>query len=238
MMLYDITDIGRAAARKLTQLDCVANNIANASTSGFKAQHLYFAVKGKTVQDDVPAKLGPAVTQVDYTQGTLRATGNPLDLALEGDGFFTLQTKQGTVYTRNGSFLINSRRELVTPAGDYVLGETGKIVLDGQSIEIGNDGTVYVDENPTAKLQISAFADPGALMRAADGRWTDEGRAGRKPADGCRIVSGQLEMSNVNAVKEMTQMMEIQRVFETYQKIIQTLSDMDKISTSRIGKLI
>jgi flagellar basal-body rod protein FlgG len=237
-MLYDVSDMGRAGARKLTQLDFVANNIANAATPGFKAEHLYYAMKGKKAQEGAKIELGPTVSKMDYSQGTLMLTGNPLDVSIEGEGFFTIQTKTGQVYTRNGAFLVNKNNELITSGGDYVLGEAGKIAIPTGKIHIDKDGSIYSDENLVGKLKISAFKDPYALSRSSDGRFVDDGKAGLKNAANYKISSGYLEMSNVNAVKEMIDMMEIQRTFETYQKVILTLQDMDKISTNRIGKLI
>lgn len=238
-MLYDVTDVGRAGARKLTQLDFVTNNIANASTSGFKSEHLYYAMKGKNAQEGAMINLGSTVSKMDFSQGTLKVTGNTFDVAIEGEGFFTIQTKQGNAYTRNGSFVLNKNKELVTPAGDYVLGESGKkIVIDGNSVNVDKDGSIYADENLVGKIKISAFKDPYGLVRSTDGRFVDEGKAGLKKADAYSISGGYLEMSNVNAVREMTDMIEIQRAFETYQKVILTLQNMDSISTNRIGKLI
>jgi len=237
-MLYDVTDVARAGARKLTQLDFVTNNMANASTSGFKADHLYYAMKGKQVQEGAPTALGQTVSRADFSQGTLRVTGNVFDLAIEGEGFFTIQSKQGKTYTRNGSFILNKNQELVTQTGDYVLGESGKIIVDGNNITIDKDGSIYSDETLAGKIKVSAFKDPYALVRAPDGHFVDDGKAGLKNAGNYSIAGRHLEMSNVNAVREMTDMMEIQRAFETYQKIILTLTDMDKISTNRIGKLI
>jgi flagellar basal-body rod protein FlgF len=237
-MRYDVTDVARAGARKLTQLDFVTNNVSNASTSGFKSEHLYYAMKGKQAQEGALVDLGSTVSKMDYSQGTLKVTGNTFDLAIEGEGFFTIQTRQGNVYTRNGSFVLNKNKELVTSSGDYVLGESGKIVIEGAAVNIDKDGSVYADENLVGKIRISAFKDPNALSRSTDGRFVDQGNAGLKKADAYSISGGYLEMSNVNAVREMTDMMEIQRAFETYQKVILTLTDMDKISTNRIGKLI
>lgn len=237
-MLYDVTDMGRAGARKLTQLDFVANNIANASTTGFKSEHLYYAMKGKQVQEGALMELGPTVSKMDFSQGTLRVTGNTLDMGIEGNGFFTIQTKKGTAYTRNGNFLLNKNNELITTSGEDVLGETGnKIVIPQGKIMISEDGSIYSDENLVGKLKISAFKDPSGLSRSSDGRFVDDGKAGLIKATDYKIAGGYLEMSNVNAVKEMTDMMEIQRTFETYQKVILTLQDMDKIATNQIGKL-
>jgi flagellar basal-body rod protein FlgG len=134
--------------------------------------------------------------------------------------------------------MLNKNMELVTPQGDHVLGDTGKLVIDGESIKINQEGMIYVDEVPVGKIKVTAFANPQALVRSADGRYIDRGDAAPKNTAGFSVNSGYLEMSNVNAVREMTDMINIQRTFETYQKIILTLQDMDKISTSRIGKLV
>ena len=237
-MRYDINDIAIAGARKLTQLDFVANNMANASTPGFKSEHLYYAMKGKAAQENSRVDLGTTATTIDFAQGTLNRTGNKFDLAIENDGFFTIQTKTGIAYTRNGNFLLNKNNELMTPAGDYVLGESGKIVISGESVGIDGDGSIQVDGSVAGKLRITAFSNPGDVSRASAGQYVDSGKAGPKKAGNYHIASGYLETSNVNAVKEMIDMIDIQRTFETYQKIILTMSDFDKISTNRIGKLI
>ena len=237
-MRYDVNDIAIAGARKLTQLDFVANNVANAGTAGFKAEHLYYAMKGKAAQENSRIDLGPTTTKIDFAQGTLNRTGNKFDLAIESEGFFTIQTKNGITYTRNGSFMLNKNNELVTPAGDYVMGESGKIVISGESVGIDGDGSIQVDGSVAGKLKITSFSNPGDISHADAGQYMDSGKAGPKKADNYKIASGYLEMSNVNAVKEMVDMIDIQRTFETYQKIILTMSDLDKISTNRIGKLI
>ena len=237
-MRYDVNDVAIAGARKLTQLDFVANNVANANSAGFKSEHLYYAMKGKDAQENSRIDLGPTATRIDFTQGTLNRTGNKFDLAIESEGFFTIQTKNGIAYIRNGSFMLNKNNELVTPAGDYVMGESGKIVISGESVGIDADGSIQVDGSVAGKLKITSFSNPDDISRAAAGQYVDSGKAGPKKADNYKIASGYLEMSNVNAVKEMVDMIDIQRTFETYQKIILAMSDLDKISTNRIGKLI
>jgi len=237
-MSYNISDIAIAGARKLTQLDFVANNLANASTTGFKSEHLYYAMKGKQAQENARPDLGPTVTGLNFAQGTLQITGNALDMAIEGDGYFTIQGKNSTGYTRNGSFVLNNKNELVAQNGDYVLGENSRpIVINGKKVQIDNDGTIHVDDSIAGKLKIAAFNNPRELSRTADSKFLDDGKAGLKKADKYRISSGYLEMSNVNSVKEMVEMMDIHRTFETYQKIILTMADFDKLSTNRIGKL-
>ena len=237
-MRYDVNDVAIAGARKLSQLDFVANNIANAATAGFKAEHLYYAMTGKPAQESARMDLGPTSTRMDFAQGTLETTGNNLDMAIEGDGFFVIQKKSGTAYTRTGSFLLNKNNELVTSAGDYVQGENGRIVIEGGSFQINSEGTIQVDGNAIGKLKIVTFANPGELTRAQSGQYVDAGKAGLKQANNYRVSNGHLEMSNVSATKEMIDMIDIQRTFETYQKIMFAMQDLDKISTSRIGKLV
>lgn len=237
-MSYDIRDIAIGGSRELTQLDYIANNLANISTSGFKSEHLYYAMKGRRAQEGAKAGLGTTSVTIDFSQGTIQRTGNPLDVAIEGNGFFAVQHKDGsTAYTRDGSFVINKNKELVTKNGAKVLGQSGPIIVDGtQKINIGNDGTITVNGNVAGKLKTVTFVNPNLLTRAGEGQFTDNGSAGMKN-DSSKLSSGYLEMSNVNAMKEMVEMIGGHRSFEAYEKIIQTMSDLDKISTERIGKL-
>jgi len=236
-MGFDIRDIAQAGSRKITQLDYVTHNLANVATPGFKSEHLYYAIKNNQTQETFVDALGPMIASKDFSQGTLQKTGRELDLAIEGDGYFVIEKKTSTAYSRNGSFVLNNKNELVTSGGDYVLGESGHIVINGNSVQIGADGTVTVDGNTAGKVKIVAFEKPGNLTRGPEGHYIDDQAAGVKKAENSRIAAGYLEMSNVSAVKEMIEMMDVQRSFETYQKIITTLADLDKISTNRIGKL-
>jgi flagellar basal-body rod protein FlgF len=236
-MGYDISDIAIAGSRKLTQLDFLSNNLANASTTGFKSEHLYYAMKGKQAQETALSDLGLTTTIIDFSQGTLQHTGNPLDVAIEGGGFFVIDQKDGATYTRNGSFVLNKDKELVTKNGARVQGESGPVIINGTVINIDADGTIQVDGNLAGKLKIVSFANPGRLTRGAGGQYIDDGNAGLKKNDEYRVSSGYLETSNVNAMKEMVEMIDGHRSFEAYQKIIQTMSDLDKISVSRLGRL-
>lgn len=236
-MGFDINEVAIAGARKLTQLDFVANNLANSSTTGFKSEYLYYAMKGKSAQEAARSDLGITSIVIDFAQGTLQSTSNPLDVAIEGDGFFAVQQKDGTTYTRNGSFAINKNKELVTKTGAKILGESGPIIINGAQINIDSDGNILVDGNVAGKLKIVSFTNPGQLTRTAGGQYIDDGTAGVKKNDAYRVSGGYLEMSNVNAMKEMVEMIDGHRSFEAYQKIIQTMSDLDKLSTNKIGRL-
>lgn len=237
-MGYDINQVAVASARKLTQLGFIANNLANTSTTGFKSEHLYYALMGKKAQEGASSDLGPTATIIDFAQGTIQNTGNSLDAAIEGDGFFAVGQNDGTTtYTRNGSFIINKNKELVTKDGLKVLGESGSIIIDGTRVNVDSDGTINVDGNVAGKLKIVSFVNPTKLTRGAGGRYADDGNAEIKNNNTYRVSGGYLETSNVNAMKEMVEMIDVNRSFETYQKIIQTMTEMDKIATGRLGKL-
>jgi flagellar basal-body rod protein FlgF len=247
-MAYDIMDVANAGARAIMQLNIVANNLANSSTPGYKAEDIFYHVMKEVItrenSRDGSVSLAvnyPAsgVKVIDFGQGVLTKTGNNLDTAIEGEGFFSIQQKNRITYTRNGSFKINQNGELVTSTGLNVLGESGTIKISGTKVEIDIDGTIRTDGNIVGKLKIVNFKTPQGLIRTGDGQYIDEGKAGLTNAEKYRIVGGYIETSNVNPIKEMIKMVDIQRYdFETYQKVMQTLTDLDKIATNRIGKLI
>lgn len=246
-MGYDIVDVANAGSRAIMQLNIVANNLANSSTPGYKAENIFYHVlkevsaQGKNFDESGSLAVNypvEGVKVVDFSQGTLVKTGNSLDMAIEGEGFFSIQQQNRTTYTRNGSFNINQNSELVTSSGLNVLGESGPIKISGTTIEIDIDGTIRTDGNVAGKLKIVNFKTPQELIRTGDGQYIDEGKAGLTNAETYRVASGYIESSNINPIKEMIKMMDIQRYdFETYQKVMLTLTDLDKISTNRIGKL-
>ena len=233
-MGFGIGDVAKASEHKIVQLDVVANNLANAGTTGFKAQRHH---PGSGIDAKGGAAPRPAFTVVDYAQGSLQKTDNALDVAIEGEGFFAVQAGQGVAYTRKGSFTVNKNSQLVTQAGMPVLGKQGPITISGGNVDIGAAGDVSVDGAVAGELRIVRFDNVQALTRNQEGLYSDPGTAGMKNMENPEIKSRQLEMSNVNAIREMVDMIDIQRSFETYQKVIHTMTDLDKMAVSRVGKL-
>lgn len=239
MTVEGIQELVKACNRIMPRLDSVANNIANMHTSGFKSEHLYH------VQERVSSPAGTkGETQTvpllvtDFSQGQFKHTGNTLDLALEGEGFFVIQTRNGNAYTRQGNFTINRNNDLVTQNGDHVLGESGnKITLTGEHAAVTGTGDVKADGGSVGKLKIVRFDKPQNLVRIGNSLFSDPGTAGLKPLDKPNVQSGCLELSNVDGIREMVEMINIQRAVEIYQKNIQTLSEQDRLSTSRVGRL-
>jgi len=237
MMSYDVADVGKACVRTMAKLDYSSNNIANVSTPGFKAEFLNYIMNnsGQSSSDKMPSYAESLAT--DYSQGTLQRTDNPLDVALQGEGFFVIQTGTGVAYTRKGDFTLNTKNELVTKSGDYVMGKAGKIILNGKNARIDESGNIKIDENQVAQLKIVNFKNPEVLTHAGEGILKDSGKGVFQQNFTPKVVNGSLELSNVNAIKEMIQMIDLQRTFETYQKLIQAIDEQDKLSAGRIGKV-
>jgi flagellar basal-body rod protein FlgF len=232
IMIHDIVNVASAMNRKIIQMDHTTNNLANASTPGFKAEHLR-ALQALGADGETPAE-----TIVDFSRGPAEMTGNALDINIEGDGFFVVQTNEGLAFTRKGDFTIDRENRLVTQDGAPVMGEGGAITLSKGKVHVSRDGSVMVDADVVGKLRIVDFDNRTALTRTENVMYRDSGSAGMKPSPGMELASGYLERSNVNVIREMVEMIEINRSFEYYQKIIHTLTEMDKMSVSRIGRLI
>jgi flagellar basal-body rod protein FlgG len=237
-----------------TRMTVVSNNLANVNTSGFKKDRAVFEdllyqnvrqVGAATSQDtDAPSglALGTGVrvvaTEKLYTQGNLVQTGNPLDLAVQGRGFFQVLMPDGTLgYTRDGSFQVNAEGELVTSSG-YRLQPGISIPDAAQSVSIGTDGTVSVQvagqAAPTqvGSLQLVDFVNPAGLQARGQNLLLESASSGPAQTgtpglDGLgSIAQGTLESSNVNVVEELVNMIETQRAYEMNSKAIQTTDQM------------
>jgi flagellar basal-body rod protein FlgF len=238
-MGYGIIETADAMSRMIQKMDYVAQNLANSTTAGFKAEHVYASGQSELPQDqDVPEDytLPPATTVIDFSRGITQRTGNVLDVMIESDGFFTVQTNNGPAYTRRGDFTLNRDNILVTQTGDPVMGENGPLTINGQKVSIGRDGSIKVDDAEIGKFKIAVFGDLGTLTRGENGYF--QSAVEPQKADKQEIAQGVVELSNVNVIREMVDMIDIQRTFEVYQKVIQTMNEEDKIAVTRIGRLV
>jgi flagellar basal-body rod protein FlgG len=175
-------------------------------------------------------------THTDYSRGPIQRTGNPLDAAIDGEGFFSVQTEQGIRYTRNGAFTINPDGNLSTHDGDPILGEGGEIAIDGADVRFDGSGNVIVDGTVTDKLRIVKITEPTALKKIGKTLFQlDENKGTEEPLEYGGVQQGFLEGSNVNAVKVMTELIEVQRGYESYQKMIQTMGEMASRVISGVG---
>jgi flagellar basal-body rod protein FlgG len=236
-MMYGVNTAVSAAIKKLSQHDYVTHNLANASTPGFKAERLIFVRKSGTDPMAEDSFSHDPVVLIDHSPGTLQKSGNALDVAIQGEGYFVIETKDGERFTRNGSFTINQNGELVTQSGDAVMGEGGRITISGKKVEISNAGAISADGSETGKLKIVDFKKKDALVKRGMGLFEASGKAEQTAVENAEVRSGYLETSNVQAVKEMVEMIDIQRSFEAYLKIMQTIGDQDRMSSGRVGKV-
>ncbi|NCO85931.1 MAG: flagellar hook-basal body complex protein [Rhodobacterales bacterium] len=217
----------------------VANNIANASTTGFRAEGLIFSEYVSALGPGTPS-LSMATANVRdtvMTQGTLAQTGGPFDLAIEGDGFFLIETPQGQRLTRAGSFTPNADGDLVTPDGYRVLDAGGAPVFVPQgvgNIGIAPDGTISADGAPIGQVGLVTPTDPGAMIREDGVRFRAD--AGFGPAEGGRIVQGFLEGSNVDPVLQIARMIEVQRAYELGQSFMDKEDERIRSVIAAVGR--
>lgn len=224
-MILQVTRSVQAGLRQERKFELIANHLANADTNGFKAEILSF--------DEAMR----ATLTIDHSQGGIRVTHNPLDLALRDDGFFKVETPQGVRYTRNGNFTLNAQGQLVTQNGDLVLGDNGPITIEGTNIDISENGQIEVDGESVDKLQIAGFEALDQLQKEGRSYFVYKG----DPVDEeirqtVSVQQGALETPNVSPVVEMTKMIETHRLFEAYQKVIQSFDEMDSKIINEVGK--
>jgi flagellar basal-body rod protein FlgF len=208
--------------------EVASNNLANASTDGFKGERVFATLLGGATT--------AALSSTDMTQGTFRETRNPLDLAMRGDGFLVVDTPNGERFTRGGSLRLDSQHRLVDPSGHPVLGEKGPIVVPNGTVDIHADGTVRAGNAVVGRLRVER-AGPGAKLAHEGGTLfvPDAGR--QRVADAQRDVrQGYVEESNVNTVSSMVDMIAVQRAYASVQKAVTTIDAVRGMAVNEIGK--
>jgi flagellar basal-body rod protein FlgF len=214
------------------RLGFISNNLANALTTGYKASRPVFeAVLASSIIDTDQAEstfVGTYDSYINFADGSLIDSGNRLDLAFQGDGFFVIHTAQGDRYTRNGQFTLDGSGKLVTQDGNSVAGEDGDIIINGKEITIETDGSVTVDRAPAGKLKTVRFATKEHLRPVGNSLFENVDPADRElPTINCTVKQGFHEASNVEVVKEMIDMIACTRAYEAYSKMQQAFGDME-----------
>ena len=207
-------------------LELIANNVANINTTGFRGQQPQFSSL-LAVASESGGMLSAAVnnfnvleaSRVDLSPGNLEATGNPLDWGIEGKGFFAVQTDDGVLYTRNGSFQTSAAGQLTTSTGAPVLGEQGAITLPSGRISVSGDGTISVDGAVVGKLRLVEFA-PGSSPEPAGNSYYTAPNAAVEAAPDASVRQGMLETSNVNAIGAVTEMIAVERCAEMLERAL------------------
>lgn len=230
-------------ARQRT-LEAQANNIANASTTGFKAERMIYSLleaekKSENGKQDLVAGVLTS-NGTDFTQGTIRETGNALDVSIEGDAFFQIQTPRGVRFTRAGNLTVDAAGQLVTKNGDLVVGQKGPITIpkDAQ-ISIGEDGNLSANGNNFDKLKLARFENPAkALEKEGDALFKLTGEEEPQDDVKSKIMQGTLEGSNINSVSEMVAMISNNREFESLQRSLSLImNDVGRKISSDIGSI-
>ncbi|MFH1914263.1 MAG: flagellar basal-body rod protein FlgF [Pseudomonadota bacterium] len=240
------------------RMSSIANNLANVNTTAFKKDHMAFhdvftrfahdyVVTTKSFLRDkdmfpdpkIMAKARLSEQTVDFSQGGMHQTGNQLDFALSGEGFFRAQVGGDVLYTRAGNFLVDNAGTLVTQDGHAVMVEGGPLVVPpGATLSVESGGMITINGEPAGAFDFVSFEDIGALERVGSNFYRAAGGVAEIPPEDLNVQQGFLEKGNVEVVTEMVQMIETQRAFEMYSKVLQGTDSLDKNMIVKVGKLL
>jgi flagellar basal-body rod protein FlgF/flagellar basal-body rod protein FlgG len=231
-------------------LEVAGHNLANLNTAGFRGQQTTFQSLMAVSRPTVPNVLNLATnnfgvlegTHLDTTAGSLQPTGNPLDVGIEGSGFFAIWTARGTRYTRNGSFQVSSGGQLVTAAGDLVLGDPalkdkGGISIPAGAVAIASDGTLSVNGAVAGSLQLVEFA-AGTKLTSEGGTLIAAPEGSAKPAQQSALKQGALEASNVNSISSVVTLIGVERQAEMLQRALSLFdTEFNHIASTDLAKV-
>ncbi len=226
---------------RVDDLDRLAADIANVATAGSKgvrearasAQRELFEA---TLETAIDTTFGGS--RLDTRAGAIAGTGRSLDLAIDGTGFFVVQTASGESYTRNGHFTLDSERRLITEDGSLVLGEGGPITLSDGEVRVDQDGSVWSGTTESGRLRIVSFENPGALVQEHSSRLSANGQSAM-PVTEPTVRAGALEQSNVSVSDRLAERTTVARGFEALQKALSVLmNDIDGRAIDSLGKRI
>ncbi len=225
-------------------LDSLANNLANSNTSGYKEQRNLFRSVLANVSTSSASPLNVAMndygvlggTQLNMSEGSMEHTANDLDFALQGSGFFVVQTPTGRVYTRSGNFMVAKSGQLITQQGDPVMGDNGVINVSGGKVNLGPDGTLSVNGAIAGKVKIVDFK-PGTEISSLGKSYYSAPAGAEVAATKTQVQQGFLEASNVNPMAEAVELINVQREAEMMQRAINFNSDLNKTATEDLPRL-
>jgi flagellar basal-body rod protein FlgG len=245
--MYGMLDAVRGCLKEEIRMDVISNNLANATAIGFKKDRISFqdllSEKSSLLpQGKAPRRSStpPALVRIetDLSPGVIRHTGNELDLAISGSGFFKVTTPDGIRYTRKGSFSLDGQGNLVTQEGHTVMGKAGPINVGNQAVVVDGDGRVFADGSEAGQLDLVEIDRGECLIKegASLFKITPEGQERPLPQD-ATVRQGYVEEANVNVAEEMVNMIHAMRAFESYQKAVQVLDRLDNKATNEVGRL-
>jgi flagellar basal-body rod protein FlgF len=229
---------------RMESMDLLANNIANAGTSGYKGDSEFYTLFTSQAADadgsGEPVTLPMIQRQwTDFSQGILEPTNNPLDFALSGKGFFVVKGPSGPLYTRSGSFQVSTSGTLTTTDGYPLLDDQSQPIKADpvQPIEVSPDGSIHQKNQSIAKLQLVNFKDPSALVKQGNNYFVNTGGEKPEAATDIKVNQGRLEDSNVSASRAAVRLVSLMRQFEMMQKAISISGDMSRKAIEEVAKL-
>lgn len=221
------------------RLEVISNNLANANSTGFKADQIQFESVLANVKNSTPAPVfSNERYSTDFSPGAMQRTDNQFDVALDGDGFFVVNTPQGPAYTRQGNFRRGQAGTLVTADGYEVQGTGGAINLPAGRVEVGVSGQVTVNGNQVGTLSVVDFPKPYTnLAKTGSGLFVTVTPQAPTASPATQVKQGYLESSNVKVVVEMARMIEASRYFEICTKAVRTYDEMNSRAANDLGKV-
>lgn len=225
------------------QMDIIANNMANMSTTAFKAEDVLLEEYPVEVDtgDLQPLELSFVEDMSvirNMTEGRLQTTGGSLDLAISGDAFFTVSTPEGERYTRNGHFMLDADGRIVTQDGRPLLGESGTefvIRPDETDISIAHDGTLSTSAGTKGRIALVQFTNPSDMETIGSSLYKTDQTP--EPAQGAKITQGSLEESNVEPIVEMTKMLEMVRAYQSVTNMMERANELARRAVRDIGQV-
>ena len=245
-------EASRGCLKEEIRMDIIANNLANSTDIGFKKDRVSFqqylnqetTASQKLTEEGLKRDPYLMSVDVDMSEGDTQATGNELDLAITGDGFFKINTSDGVRYTRKGNFTLDSTGNLVTQDGDQVLGKGGAINIplsdstNNNTIVIGDDGSISIDGTTIGQLDIVKFDDAKSLVKEEKSLFKNGSDNPEVAVENSTSVKqGYVELSNVNVAEEMVNMIHSMRAFESYQKAMKAIDQINNEAINQVGRL-
>lgn len=222
------------------RLDVLTNNLANVNTPGFKKDKAVFKIALPSSDNQTPQFKDKAFVETnsivtDFSTATQNKTGNPLDISIDGDGFFEVMTPQGIRYTRDGSFKRNETGELITGEGHKVMGDGGPIRIEGTEVKVDREGTIEVDGAPVGRLKVVDFPKPYPLKKEMENLYALPPSVNALPST-AEIRQGYTESANVSVIREMTSMIDVMRSYESYIKAMQSMDEVTGKVINEVGR--
>ncbi len=236
-MINGMLEASRGCMKEEFRMDIISSNLANINVIGFKKDRISFQnVLDKTsMSANAPANI---TIRPDMEQGDLNSTGNELDIAITGKGFFKINTENGIRYTRKGNFTLDPDGTLITQSGDKVMGKSGTIKITGKNISIDSKGNIQTDDGNIGQLDVVDFENYKGLIKEGKTHFKNQLDESEIEIPAESIISqGYTEISNVNAADEMVNMIHSLRAFETYQKSMRTIDDLNNQAINQVGRL-